>query len=204
MYCTNRKVEYMSPRQRALKLFYPLWMWVGRLKSGNRRLNTKNTVPPVSFYSLHTFSSAGDSVSFQQFKGKKVLIVNTASDCGFTPQYADLQKLYEENKELLQILAFPSNDFKEQEKGTNQEIEDFCKVNYGVSFPIMQKTVVMKGAHQNPVYKWLSDAGQNGWCNKQPSWNFSKYLINEQGILMEYFEPSYPPAGKDMLEKIKH
>lgn len=193
----------MSPRQTVLKLFYPLWMWLGKLKSGNSRLNTNNTAPPISFYSLHAFSNAGSNISFEQFKGKKVLIVNTASDCGFTPQYADLQKLYEESKETLQIIAFPSNDFKEQEKATNKEIEDFCKINYGISFPIMQKTTVMKGADQNPVYKWLSDPLQNGWCNKPPSWNFSKYLINEQGILIEYFEPSYSPGSKDMLEKIK-
>lgn len=192
----------MTPRQKMMKIFYPLWMWWGKKKLKTRQ-NLKHTAPPVSFYSLHAVSNAGNDILFEQYKGKKVLIVNTASDCGFTPQYADLQKLYEESKQMLEIIAFPSNDFKEQEKGSNEEIESFCKRNYGVTFPIMQKTVVMRGGEQNPVFSWLSDPIQNGWCGKQPSWNFSKYLIDEQGILLEYFEPSFSPAGKEMLEKIK-
>jgi glutathione peroxidase len=100
------------------------------------------------------------------------------------------------------ILGFPANDFKEQEKGSDEEIAQFCKVNYGVTFPLMKKSTVVKSPDQNPVYKWLSDSTQNGWCNKQPSWNFSKYLLDEHGNLLQYFDPAVSPLSPEVTDKI--
>jgi glutathione peroxidase len=96
------------------------------------------------------------------------------------------------------IIGFPANDFKEQEKGSDEEISRFCAVNYGVSFPIAKKAVVAKGQEQHPVYQWLTNPAQNGWNSKAPSWNFAKYLVNEEGILTHYFEPAVSPVGEVM------
>lgn len=137
------------------------------------------------------------------FKGKKILFVNTASDCGYTDQYDALQKLYEDNKDKLMIIGFPANDFKEQEKGTDEEIAQFCKINYGVTFPLVKKTSVIPGHDQHPVFQWLSDKTKNGWTNKKPSWNFSKYLVNEDGILTNYFDPSISPTSREVVAAIK-
>ena len=143
--------------------------------------------------------------SFQKlghYKGKKILLVNTASDCGYTEQYAALQKLYEASKDHLQVIGFPSNDFKEQEKGSDEEIAKFCAVNFGITFPLAKKTIVRKQPGQNEVFQWLTDKTKNGWLNKQPSWNFSKWIINEEGILTHYFDPAISPLSKDISQAI--
>ena len=127
------------------------------------------------------------------------MIVNTASNCGYTNQYAELQKLYEHSREDLTIIAFPANDFKEQEKGSNEEIAQFCKINYGVSFPLAKKSSVVKGANQNKVFEWLTHKELNGWNDKQPSWNFSKYLIDEEGNLTHYFDPAVSPLSEQVV-----
>ena len=106
-------------------------------------------------------------------------------------------------KGKLLVIGFPANDFKEQEKGTDEEIMQFCKLNYGVTFPLMKKSVVIRSAGQNPVFQWLTDSAKNGWNNKYPSWNFSKYLVNENGILTNYFDPSVSPLGKEIREAIE-
>jgi glutathione peroxidase len=141
-------------------------------------------------------------VSLSAYKGKKILLVNTASNCGFTDQYESLQQLYLAHKEKLTIIGFPANDFKEQEQGTDEEIARFCKMNYGVSFPLVKKCVVKAGPDQHPVFKWLTDKTKNGWTSKKPSWNFSKYLVNESGILINYFDPSVSPTGKEITQAI--
>src|SRR5258705_9064820 len=130
------------------------------------------------------------------------MLVNTASDCGYTGQYDALQKLYEQNEGRLVIIGFPANDFKQEEKGTDEEIAQFCKLNFGVSFPLMKKSVVVKTAEQNEVFKWLTDSAKNGWNNKPPSWNFTKYIVNEEGVLTNYFGSSVSPAGKDVKNAI--
>jgi len=100
------------------------------------------------------------------------------------------------------IIGFPANDFKEQEKGSDEEIAQFCKLNYGVDFPLAKKGTVIKGNNQQRVFQWLSDKSKNGWNDKQPSWNFSKYLINEQGILMNYFDPAISPLSGEVKKAI--
>lgn len=194
----------MTLRQRVLKAIYPAWMWYQKAKGRNvTRLSNDATQPPVSFYSLKTIANNGAEVNFSQYKGKKVMLVNTASDCGYTDQYDELQKLYEQNKDKLIILGFPANDFKHQEKGTDEEIAQFCRVNYGVTFPLMKKSIVKKGDEQNIVFKWLTDSTQNGWNNKPPAWNFAKYLVNENGVLINYFGSSVSPLSNDVLDAIK-
>ena len=131
----------------------------------------------------------------------KILIVNTASDCGYTPQYTDLEKLYKEYKDKLIILGFPANDFGEQEKGSNEEIASFCQINYGVTFPLMQKSTVIKSAAQNEVFKWLSDKNKNGWNEQEPTWNFCKYLVDENGILVNVYNSSVSPY--ELIDELK-
>jgi glutathione peroxidase len=175
-------------------------------KSNNKSLvlnNEKHILPQQNFYSLTATKNNGEVFSFQELKEKKVLIVNTASDCGYTPQYADLQKLYEENKEHLIILGFPSNDFKEQEKAGDEEIAQFCSINFGVTFPLMKKSVVIASSSQNEIFIWLSNSKKNGWCNQIPEWNFSKYLIDENGVLLNYFASAVSPLSDEILQAIK-
>jgi len=199
----NRNSKHMTYRQKVLKAVYPLWMWWGRVTGKNTaKLANQKAEPPVSFYSLKATLNNGSLLNFETFRGKKVLLVNTASDCGYTDQYDDLQKIYEQYKDRLVIIGFPANDFKHQEKGTDDEIASFCKLNYGITFPLAQKSIVIKDAGQNPVFKWLTDSAQNGWNNKPPSWNFSKYLVNEEGRLTNYFGASVSPSGEEMKKAL--
>ena len=193
----------MTYRQKVLKAFYPAWMWWTKLTGKNTTELSSSKQPAVSFYSLKGMLNNGTEFDFNTLKGKKVLLVNTASDCGYTGQYDDLQKLSEEFGQKLVVIAFPANDFKHQEKGTDEEIAKFCKLNYGVSFPLMKKSTVIKSSGQNRVFQWLTDSTQNGWNDKPPSWNFTKYLVSEQGLLINYFGPSVPPLSKDITEAIK-
>lgn len=194
----------MTLRQRILKLFYPLLVWFRRKQTKENVLkNEGRGLPPVSFYSLSVTLNNGKEFLFETLKGKKVLLVNTASDCGYTPQYAELQKLYEHAKEKVEIIAFPANDFKDQEAGSDKDIAAFCSVNYGVSFPLAKKAIVVKNASQHPVYQWLTDKTKNGWNEKAPAWNFAKYLVNEEGVLTHYFDPAASPTGADMLRAVQ-
>ena len=157
------------------------------IKSNNTKINS-----PESFYTLKAKATNGEEVDFEKFHGKKTLVVNLASQCGFTPQYNQLEELFQLNKNNITVLGFPSNDFGGQEPGTDEEIEQFCKVNFGVSFPLFQKDHV-KGVDKQPVYQWLSDAKKNGWNNEDPSWNFCKYLIDEEGNLEKIYSSSVSP-----------
>ena len=195
----------MTARQKILKAVYPMWIWF----AGKQGLNTKNlsnekVMPAVSFYSLTDTAINGTVFDFEKLKGKKVMLVNTASNCGYTGQYDDLQKLSEQYKDKLVIIGFPANDFKEQEKGTDTEIAEFCKMNFGVSFPLMQKSSVIKSANQNKIFEWLSSSTKNGWNNQQPSWNFCKYIVDEQGRLTNYFGSTIEPMGKEIATALNH
>lgn len=194
----------MSVRQKFLRSVYPVWMWFGKIAGRHSRLleNTNKVQPLVSFYDLKATANDGTVIDFAGFKGKKVLLVNTASDCGYTGQYAQLEELYSENRDRLVVIGFPANDFKKQEKGTDEEIAAFCKSNYSISFPLSKKTVVVKKAGQHPVFQWLTDPSRNGWCDQPPVWNFSKYLVTRQGVLTAYFPPSTSPLDKVVIEAI--
>ena len=195
------KRKDMTWRQSILKSAYPLIMLKTKLFPGKKDIqtNTSGARSNVSFYSLKVKANDGTMLDLHQYKGKKILLVNTASDCGFTAQYDELEKLYQQYKDRLVIIAFPANDFKEQEKKDDPSIATFCKLNYGISFPLMQKSHVIKGAEQNAVFQWLSDAKLNGWCDQQPVWNFSKYLINEEGELTHFLAMTVSPLGKEVV-----
>ena len=194
----------MSYRQSVLKTLYPAIMWTSKA-SGRKQtqINKGNAIPLVSFYSLSAKDITGNDFKFSDLKGKKVLIVNTASDCGFTGQYEALEKLSIQYRDQLVVVGFPSNDFKEQESSDNAHIVSFCKKNYGVTFPLMEKSIVIKKNHQNEVYKWLSDMTINGWCQQEPAWNFCKYLINEQGVLTHYFPMTVDPLAPEVIMAIE-
>ena len=149
-----------------------------------------------SFYDFQAQDIEGNIISMNDFKGKKVLVVNVASRCGYTPQYEGLQKLYEIYGGSLVVLGFPSNDFLWQEPGSNTEIKKFCKTNYGVTFPMFSK-IHVKGRKQHPIYDWLSDSELNGWNDDSPGWNFNKYLLDEKGAIIEFYGSDVKPL--DML-----
>lgn len=199
------KRKDMTWRQSILKTVYPLIMLKGKWFPGKKdiQVNEGNKKPPVSFYSLKAISNQGDTIDFSLFKGKKVLMVNTASDCGFTAQYDELEQLHRQYKDKLVMLAFPANDFKDQEKKDDAAIAAFCKLNYGITIPLMKKSHVIKGTEQNPVFTWLSNASQNGWCSQQPVWNFSKYVVDENGILTHFFSQRISPLGKELMSAVQ-
>ena len=194
-----------SLRQLFLNTVYPLLMKASKLSGTTSMvLSNKTNVPPfLSFYDLHVDTINGKTFSFKEKRGKKVLIVNTASDCGYTPQYEELQKLQDEFGQQLVVIGFPSNDFKEQEKGSDEEIAQFCKASFGVSFPLAKKSIVVSSPSQNEVFGWLSDSKKNGWNDQQPVWNFSKYLVNEEGVLSHFFGPSISPLSLTVKAAIK-
>jgi|SRR5436190_1755407 len=205
VYVVTANTKNMTIRQRVLKAVYPAFTWLGRVTGKNSKVfnNDSTLAPKQSLYDLSFTMNNGETIPLSTYKGKKILLVNTASDCGYTDQYEDLQKLYEENKDGLVIIGFPANNFKEQEKGSDEEIAEFCKLNYGVTFPLAKKSSVAPGPDQHPVFQWLTDKNKNGWTNKKPSWNFSKYLVNEKGILVNYFDPSISPTGSEVKAAIK-
>ncbi len=155
-----------------------------------------------SFYGFKLKNIDGKEVDFSQYKGKKVLIVNVASKCGYTPQYESLQELHEKFGDKIAILAFPANNFGGQEPGSNEEIKEFCTTNYGVSFPVFEK-ISVKGFDKHPLYRWLSDEKLNGWNNQEPTWNFCKYYINEQGELMKFFPSSVNPLDEEIISLVE-
>lgn len=191
-----------SFRQKLMKLLYPLIMRLSKSSSKGKILRGQQAAP-ASFYHLAGKLNTGKELPFAELKGKKVLLVNTASNCGYTNQYQELQQLAEQFPNELVVLGFPANDFAEQEKGDDQAIEQFCQVNFGVSFPLMKKSVVVKNQAQNPVYQWLSQAQQNGWNEQAPDWNFSKYLVSEDGRLLNYFGPAVSPMSAEVTGSIK-
>ena len=203
--CTTTKSQKnMSTRQNVLKSFYPVLTSVTRFFGVNSKVVLPNTAsaPITSVYTIPFELINGDTTDLSAYIGKKIVVVNTASDCGYTGQYEELQKLYAQRKDDIVIIGFPANDFKQQEKGSNEEIASFCKKNYGVDFPLAMKTTVVKSADQHPIFKWLSDQKQNGWNEQAPSWNFSKYVIDEQGKLIGYFDPGVSPLGNDFTKAL--
>ena len=154
-----------------------------------------------SFYDLAINDINGKKINLAKFRGKKVMIVNVASRCGYTSQYEDLQALYEKNKDKLEIIAVPCNDYGSQESGSNSEIKNFCETRYGVSFTMGSKQKI-KSSPISDLYQWLSDPKQNGWNSSLPSWNFCKYVINEDGQLTHFLRSGVNPTGNEMLEII--
>ena len=168
-----------------------------KAKTKNIILNTNNIAPKKSFYELEAISLDGKKISFDQYKNKKILIVNVASKCGYTYQYEGLQKLQDIYQDKVIVLGFPANDFFNQESGSNEEIEEFCETNYGITFPMFEKTTT-KGKKQSPIYQWLTNKDFNGWNAQRPTWNFCKYLVNEQGKLVGFFDSKVKPLSEEI------
>ena len=160
---------------------------------------TAQAQPVKTFYDFTVKDIDGNTFNLSSLKGKKVLVVNTASKCGNTPQYSDLEKLYEQyrNKNFI-IIGFPANNFGQQEPGTNAEIKTFCTKNYGVSFPMMSK-ISVKGSDMDPLYQWLTSKKQNGVMDSEVTWNFQKYMIDENGKLVGMVEPKGQPFSDKIV-----
>ncbi len=155
--------------------------------------------------SIHQFkikSIEGKTIDLASYKGKKILVVNTASACGYTPQYEGLQKLYELKKSQLVIIGFPCNQFGGQESGTEAEIQTFCKSRFGVTFPLSAK-IDVKGAAISPIYKWLCNKSENGILDAEIKWNFNKFILDENGKLLAYFPSNVKPDSEEILKFLK-
>ncbi|WP_287005773.1 glutathione peroxidase [Xanthomarina sp.] len=156
----------------------------------------------ASLYDISINSLTGEPIDLSSFKGKKILIVNTASECGFTGQYEGLQELYNTYKDKLVVIGVPCNQFGGQEPGTASEIQSFCKQNYGVTF-LMTEKVDVKGGNQHPLYKWLTSKELNGVSSSSVKWNFQKYLINEKGNLIDYYYSITSPTSTKITKHLK-
>jgi glutathione peroxidase len=192
-------------RRQFLKSVYPALIKAGKIFGLKARVevNIDRVTPTVSFYSLNMIANNGIALNFEKFKGKKVLIVNTASNCGYTPQLSELKSLHDLYKGRLEVVGFPSNDFKEQEQGSDEQIANFCHGVFGIRFPLMKKSVVVKAPQQNEVFEWLTSKEKNGWNEREPEWNFSKYLVNEDGVLTHYFGPGISPVSARVMRAVK-
>lgn len=151
----------------------------------------------ISIYDFKMKTLDGQEISLSKFKGKKMLIVNVASECGFTPQYKNLQALNDAYGSKVAVIGFPANNFGGQEPGSSSEIKTFCTKNYGVTFQMMEK-ISVKGSDAHPLYKYLSNKEENGTCNEAPSWNFCKYLIDENGNVVKFFNSKVDPMSKEI------
>lgn len=154
-----------------------------------------------SIYDFKVEGLNGDTINFAAFKGKKILIVNTASKCGFTPQYEGLEELYEKYKDKLVIVGFPANNFFSQEPGSNETIAEFCKKNYGVTFPMAAK-ISVKGKNTAAIYRWLCNKEENGVLDAKITWNFNKFLLDENGKLLEHFTSKVKPMSEEIVSKL--
>ncbi|MBN8697181.1 MAG: glutathione peroxidase [Bacteroidetes bacterium] len=185
-------------RKILLTVFYPFLMLFSCKEIKNKPANVSTTMNTTSFYDLSMTSIDGSEINFSRYKGKRILIVNTASECGYTPQYKELQKLHEQYGDKLVVLGFPANNFGAQEPGSDKDIAAFCEKNFGVTFQLFKKSDVV-GDNKNVVFKWLTDKSQNGWNTDEPQWNFSKYLVNEKGELVKVFSSSVSPLDDQIV-----
>lgn len=180
------------------KVFYVIIVFIFSINMV--QLNAQNK---ISLYDFAVTDIDGNEYDMSMLEGKKVMIVNVASKCGLTPQYEELQELYETYKDMgFIVIAFPSNNFNNQEPGTNNEIKEFCEVNYKVTFPIMDKVEVI-GENKVPIYKWLTEKKVNGKLEQEVTWNFQKYLIDRDGQLNTVIMPKETPKSKEIIDWIK-
>ena len=175
---------------------------VGLISCTTVNTKTVNTMSPAkSIYDFKVTALDGSTIDFAAFKGKKILIVNTASKCGSTPQYEDLEKLYEKYKDKLVIVGFPANNFLFQEPGSNETIKEFCTKNYGVTFPMAEK-ISVKGKNIAPIYQWLCNKSENGIMDANITWNFNKFLLDEKGTIITKFESRVKPLSTEITDKL--
>mgnify|MGYP006198354959 FL=1 len=172
-------------------------------KKTNNESSSSQTMSKQTIYQFQVEDLEGNTFDFSTLKGKKILVVNTASECGLTPQYEQLQAIYEKYKDKnFVIIGFPANNFGSQEPGTNQQIAAFCQKNYGVSFPMMAK-ISVKGNDMHAVYQFLTQKAKNGLEDSEVQWNFQKYLINEKGELEKVISPRTLPTDAEIVNWIE-
>ncbi|WP_338356299.1 glutathione peroxidase [Yeosuana marina] len=164
--------------------------------------STAQTNPSESIYDIKINSLFGEPINLETYKGKYILFVNVASKCGFTGQYEDLQKLYDKYQDKLMIIGVPCNQFGGQEPGTAQEIQQFCRANYGVTF-VMTEKVDVKGDKQHPLYQWLTKKSKNGKTDSTVKWNFQKYLIDKNGHMIDYYFSITNPMSDKITKHLK-
>jgi glutathione peroxidase len=167
--------------------------------TSNEKKSTVTSQPTV--YNFKVEGLEGGTIDFASFKGKKILIVNTASKCGYTPQYTELEELYEKYKNKLVVIGFPANNFGGQEPGTNADIKEFCTGTYHVTFPMAAK-ISVKGDDVHPLYQWLTSKEKNGVLDAEIKWNFNKFLLNEKGELIAYFPSKVKPMSEEITSKL--
>ena len=165
-------------------------------------MNTEKFSSSISIYDISINTLQVKPISLKEYKGKKILFVNVASKCGFTPQYKGLESLFKEHKDKLMVIAIPCNQFGGQEPGEASDIQSFCEINYGVSFLITEKTAV-KGENKHPLYQWLTDKNLNGKKSSSVKWNFQKYLIDENGDYVDYYFSTTKPMSNKILKHLK-
>ncbi len=182
-----------------INYLYNEYQYKGYYLNPNKIIIFAKKLEMTSIHSLHIDAIDGSKINFADFEGKKILIVNVASECGFTPQYQQLQELYETFKDKLAIIACPSNDFGGQEPGSHDEIQSFCTRNYGVTFPISAKIPVL-GEDRHPLYQWLCTKQENGVMDAEVAWNFHKFLIDEKGILLNAFPSAVSPVDAAIVD----
>jgi glutathione peroxidase len=193
-----------------MKTIIPLFLLLaftacGQSKNAqNDQNNSTMNSPKESIHQFTVTDIDGKSFDFKSLKGKKIMVVNTASKCGLTPQYEKLEALYQKYKNSnFVIVGFPANNFMSQEPGTNEEIATFCKKNYGVSFPMMEK-ISVKGSEIHPIYEFLTEKAKNGLEDNSVQWNFQKYLIDENGYLVKVVSPRTSPDDQEIVSWIEN
>lgn len=192
--------KYIFMKKIIMLAFSAMFLFSGFVQAQNKKSKKVDT---QSIYQFKVKTLDGETFDFSTLKGKKVLIVNTASKCGYTPQYEQLEKIYKEYKAKgFTVIGFPANNFNGQEPGTNEEIESFCKLNYGVTFPMMEK-ISVKGDDISPIYQFLTQKAKNGLKDSEVKWNFQKYLIDKKGHLVEVYYSKTKPDAAEIVNWIK-
>lgn len=175
---------------------------VGQNKQNQNNSKNSNMQTTQTFHDFTVKDIDGKEFDLASLKGKKVLVVNVASKCGLTPQYEDLQALYDKYKDRnFTVIGFPANNFAGQEPGTNAQIKEFCTLNYGVTFPMMDK-ISVKGKDRAPVYNWLTHKSENGKIDQEVTWNFQKFMIDEEGNLVDVVQPKESPMSEKIIKWI--
>lgn len=186
------------------RLIFPVFAAITSVACAKVKTRPENLQPVMndsSFYQFKMKSLEGEMIDFSRYKGKYVLLVNVASKCGYTPQYAELQELHEKYGDKLVVLGFPANNFGAQEPGSDGEIQEFCSKNYGVTFQMFSK-ISVKGEDQAPLYRWLSTRELNGWNNDSPGWNFCKYLVDKSGNLLKFYNSAVRPMSPEITGQL--
>ena len=184
------------------KFLFALVLFIACTSATSKDRKIDTMAAPKTIHEFKVPSIEGGVIDFSQYKGKKILVVNTASKCGFTPQYEGLEKLYKAHKDELVIVGFPADNFGHQEPGSNEEIQEFCKVRFGVTFPLASKVDVV-GDNTHPLFKWLTKKDENGVMDATVKWNFTKFLLDENGKLLASFESKVTPESEEITKYLK-